>query len=534
MPIDDGDKVAVRRALISVSDKTGIVDFCQRLAALEVALLATGSTARLLQEQGLSVCEAADYTGQPEILGGRVKTLHPRIHGGILARRDRDRTAMQEQDILPIDLVVGNLYPFEKVAAAPDSRFEQLLENIDIGGPALLRAAAKNHAWVGAVVEPGDYEPVAAELEANDACLSRARRFQLACKAFAHTANYDANIANYLGAVDDRGRQNADFPQTWTAQFHRRAVLRYGENPHQKAAFYTEPAPANGTLAAARQLQGKELSYNNMADSDAGLECVLQFAEPACVIVKHANPCGAALGDSAHTAWQRAYAADPVSAFGGIIAFNRPLDADTAAAILKQQFAEIILCPEASPEALAVCARKPALRLLRYGQRCPSAAPCAPPVQLNLKRVSGGLLMQDNDRGAASEQALCQVTARAPEEAERRDLLFAWRVVKFVKSNAVVYCRRGQTVGIGAGQMSRIYSARIAAIKARDAKLSLSGAVMASDAFFPFRDSVDQAAEMGIRAIIQPGGSRRDQEIINAADGHGISMLFTGMRHFLH
>ena len=534
MPIDDGDKVAVRRALISVSDKTGIVGFCQRLAALDVALLATGSTARLLQTHGLSIREVAEYTGQPEILGGRVKTLHPRIHGGILARRDRDRDVLQEQDILPIDLVVGNLYPFEKIIADPDSQLEQVVENIDIGGPALLRAAAKNHAWVAAVVEPGDYELVAGELEANGACLSRARRFQLACKAFAHTANYDANIANYLGAVDDRGVQNADFPRTWTAQFHRQAILRYGENPHQKAAFYREPMPAKGTLAATRQLQGKALSYNNIADSDAGLECVLQFTEPACVIVKHANPCGVALGDSARTAWQRAYAADPVSAFGGIIAFNRPLDADTATAILDQQFAEVILCPEASPEALTVCASKPALRLLRYGRRCPPDTPCAPPARLNLKRVSGGLLVQDNDRGTASEQTLRQVTTRAPEETERQDLLFAWQVVKFVKSNAVVYCRSGQTVGIGAGQMSRIYSARIAAIKARDADLSLSGAVMASDAFFPFRDSVDQAAEMGIRAIIQPGGSRRDQEIINAANGHGISMLFTGVRHFLH
>ena len=529
------DKLPIRRALISVSDKTGIIDFSQRLVKLGVELLSTGGTAALLRDHSMPVTEVATYTGQAEIMGGRVKTLHPKIHGGLLARRGVDEAVMEEQGIPPIDLVVVNLYPFEQTVIRPDSCFSDAVEQIDIGGPAMLRSAAKNHDAVAVIVAPCDYRQVLDTLEANDAHLDRAIRFRLARKVFAHTANYDANIANYLGALDKDGNQEAAFPEIWTTQFHLQTILRYGENPHQEAAFYSEANPAQGTLAAARPLQGKALSYNNIADSDAAWECVLQFSEPACVIVKHANPCGAALADTPLLAYQRAHACDPDSAFGGIIALNRPLDEETATAILSQQFVEVIITPEATPEATRVCAEKPMIRLLECGWRCPDpATPCAPPAQLNLKRVSGGVLLQDNDRHTGRNCNLHQASERPADENERRDLLFAWRVAKFVKSNAIVYCQAGQTKGIGAGQMSRVYSARIAAIKARENGFELGGAVMASDAFFPFRDSVDQAAELGISAIIQPGGSRRDREVIAAANERDIAMLFTGVRHFLH
>ncbi len=524
----------IRRALISVYDKRDVVDFCTGLAALGVELLSTGGTARLLREAGLAPVEVSDYTGFPELMGGRVKTLHPRIHAALLGRPGQDEAVMREHEILPIDLLAVNLYPFEQVVRDADCELERALEHIDIGGPAMLRAAAKNHAAVAAVVDSADYPSLLQELRANAGALGRATRFRLACKAFAHTAAYDGNISNYLGALDMQGQRGADFPSVYTMQFQRGDALRYGENPHQRAAFYRQfPAP-QGSLAAATKLQGKALSYNNFADSDTALECALQFAEPACVIVKHLNPCGVAIADTLLSAYERAYATDPVSAYGGIIACNRELDESTASAILERQFAEVIIAPAVSSAARTVLAGKPALRVLAAGVRCASGSPCAPEPQLVMRRVSGGLLLQDAD-----EQLLCAgeprcVSSSSPTEAQMADLLFAWRVAKFVRSNAIVYCREGRTIGVGAGQMSRVYSARIAALKAEESGLEVAGSVMASDAFFPFRDSIDQAAELGISAVIQPGGSRRDEEVIRAAEEHGMVMLFTGTRHFLH
>ena len=517
----------VQRALVSVSDKTGIVELCQTLAALDIDILSTGGTARLLAEHDIRVTEVADYTGFPEMMDGRVKTLHPRIHAGLLGRRGTDDAVMRAHGIGPIDLLVVNLYPFEATIARPGCGFAEALENIDIGGPALLRAAAKNHAAVTVLTDPADYAPVLAELKANDGGVSAATRFRLAQTAFALTARYDANVSNYLGA------QNAErvplaYPLTYTTQFKRRQTLRYGENPHQSAALYTEPAPPAGALAGARQLQGRPLSYNNLADADAALECVLALDAPACVIVKHANPSGAAQGDSALAAYERAYKTDPAAAFGGIIAFNNKLDGATVRAIIERQFVEVILAPEVAPDCGAALAARPGVRLLETGYRK------APLAALGLKRISGGLLVQDSDAGEIAGSDLKVVTRRQPAEAELTDLLFAWWVVKYVKSNAIVYAKDGMTLGIGAGQMSRIYSARIAAQKAGDEKLALAGAVMASDAFFPFRDGLDVAAAAGIRAVIQPGGSVRDAEVIAAADEHEIAMVFTGMRHFLH
>ncbi|HEY8553018.1 MAG TPA: bifunctional phosphoribosylaminoimidazolecarboxamide formyltransferase/IMP cyclohydrolase [Burkholderiales bacterium] len=521
---------AIRRALISVSDKTGIVDFARALAARGVEILSTGGTARLLADAGVRVVEIAQHTGFPEMLDGRVKTLHPRVHAGVLARRDEPAhmAALAQHDIPPIDLVVVNLYPFERTVARDDCTLAEAIENIDIGGPTLLRAAAKNHAAVTVVVESADYDVVLAEMDANANAVTAATRFRLAVKAFEHTARYDGAIANYLGALAPDGART-DFARTLNLQLRLSTVLRYGENPHQRAAFYVEHSPPAGSIASAHRLQGKELSFNNIADADAALECVKAFERPACVIVKHANPCGVAVADSLAAAYDAAYATDPTSAFGGIIAFNRPLDGATARAIVARQFVEVIVAPEIDDEARSALASKANVRLLACGAW---AAPAAP--AWDLRRVSGGVLLQDADTARIAPEQLKVVTRRAPSDAELRDLLFAWRVVKHVKSNAIVYCRDERTIGIGAGQMSRVDSARLAILKARDAGLEVRGSVMASDAFFPFRDGLDQAAAAGVTAVIQPGGSMRDQEVIAAADEHGIAMVFTGVRHFRH
>ena len=519
--------VTVRRALISVSDKSGIVEFCKELDRSGVAMISTGGTFKLLKSHDIRVADVSGYTGFPEIMGGRVKTLHPKIHGGLLGRPGQDDDIMEELDIPPIDLVVVNLYPFEATVSRADCTMDEAVENIDIGGPTMLRAAAKNYASTGVIVDAADYPAVLKELRENANQLGEETCFRLAQKVFAHTANYDANVANYLGALghDGAGR---NYPDTYTTQFRLAQELRYGENPHQSAAFYTEPEPAAGTLAAARQLQGKALSYNNLADADAALECVSGFDEPACVIVKHANPCGVAVAESVQDAYAAAYATDPTSAFGGIIAFNRNLDRDTAQNIIGQQFVEVILAPELEDGVLPIMQTRPGVRVLVTGKRA------ADPAQLELKRVSGGLLVQDSDTGMVKPEQLNMVSRRKPTADELQDLLFAWQVVKYVKSNAIVYASARRTVGIGAGQMSRVYSARIAAIKAADAGLEVAGAVMASDAFFPFRDSIDAAAEAGIKAVIQPGGSVRDKEVVAAADEHDMAMAFTSMRHFRH
>jgi len=517
----------VKRALVSVSDKSGIIEFCRELQKLGIDILSTGGTARLLLEQGIKVTDVSDHTGFPEIMDGRVKTLHPKIHGGLLGRRGLDDAVMQEHGIAPIDLVVVNLYPFEATVSRQDCTLAEAIENIDIGGPTMIRAAAKNHAWVGVLVDTGDYGHVLAELRENNCCLSDATRFNLAKKVFSHTASYDGAVSNYLGGIDSSGNFT-DYPDTYTLQFSKSQELRYGENPHQTAAFYRQANATAGTLASARQLQGKELSYNNIADTDAALECVLGLTEPACVIVKHANPCGVALGESSLQAYEKAYATDPVSAFGGIIAFNRKLDAATAEAIIGRQFVEVIIAPEIEDDALVVTASKTNIRVLAVGFRQHQLQ------QLELKRVSGGLLVQDSDTGVITSKNLKVVSKRAPTIEELQDMLFTWHVAKYVKSNAIVYGKQNRTIGIGAGQMSRVYSARIAAIKAEDAGLEVKGSVMASDAFFPFRDGIDSAAEVGIAAVIQPGGSVRDEEVIAAADEHGMAMVFTGMRHFRH
>ncbi|MCH8846741.1 MAG: bifunctional phosphoribosylaminoimidazolecarboxamide formyltransferase/IMP cyclohydrolase [Proteobacteria bacterium] len=517
----------IKRALVSVSDKTGIVEFASQLASRDIIILSTGGTARLLADAGIEVIEISDYTGFPEIMDGRVKTLHPKIHGGLLARRGTDDAVMAENNIEPIDLVVVNLYPFEATVNQSDCTLADAIENIDIGGPTMLRSAAKNHAYVGAVVDAADYENIIDEIDNHDGSLTDETRFYLAQKVFAHTANYDANVSNYLGAISTDG-EDLDYPLTFTSQFRKLQELRYGENPHQTAAFYTQQNPPSGTIAASEQRQGKALSYNNIADTDAALECVLSYQEAACVIVKHANPCGVAVGENVRQAYERAYQTDPISAFGGIIAFNCPLDEETAKAIIERQFVEVIIAPSVSKEALDVLSVKENIRVLEAGIRETVLQ------QLTMKRVSGGLLIQDNDRGFIERDDLTIVSKRPPTEKEFEDLLFAWKVVKYVKSNAIVYAKDKQTIGIGAGQMSRIYSARIAAIKAEDEGLEVSGSVMASDAFFPFRDGIDAAAKAGVTAIIQPGGSIRDDEVIAAVDEANMAMVFTSMRHFLH
>ncbi len=524
--------MTVSRALISVSDKTGIVDFAKALASLNIEILSTGGTYKLLKDNQVPVIEVSEHTGFPEMMDGRVKTLHPKIHGGILARRGLDEAVMQQYNIAPIDLVIVNLYPFAATVAKPDCTLADAIENIDIGGPTMVRAAAKNHASVGIVVNASDYDQVIAELK-TDGALSYNTRFDLAVKAFEHTAQYAGMIAQYLGARVDKTEGEADqFSRTFNLQLKKAQDLRYGENPHQSAAFYVDPVAKEASVATAKQLQGKELSYNNIADTDAALECVKSFAKPACVIVKHANPCGVAVSlDGIRAAYDLAYATDTESAFGGIIAFNRELDVATAQAIVDRQFVEVIIAPGIAEGVLEVTGAKKNVRVLVCGE-LPNIDERA--AQLDFKRVNGGLLVQDQDLGMIKASDLKVVTERAPSEQEIDDLIFAWKVAKYVKSNAIVYAKNRQTIGVGAGQMSRVNSARIAAIKAEHAGLVVEGAVMASDAFFPFRDGIDNAAKAGIKCIIQPGGSMRDEEVIAAANEHGIAMVFTGMRHFRH
>ena len=512
----------VRRALLSVSDKRNLIPFAERLSALGVEILSTGGTCRELQQAGITAIEVSAKTGFPEIMGGRVKTLHPTIHGGLLGRRGIDDEVMQEHGIEPIDLLAVNLYPFEETISRPDTTFDDAIENIDIGGPAMIRAASKTHSDVAVVVDPNDYDAIATAIE--DDTLDAVQRRRLAAKAYAHTANYDAAITRYLSSSLDESPLGERFLYSGA----RLQTLRYGENPHQDAAFYRDQSACPGSLASARQHQGKALSYNNIADSDAALACVRQFDEPACVIVKHANPCGVAIDVSVQAAYERAFSTDPTSAFGGIIAFNRALDAATAQAIIDQQFVEVIVAPEIAADALEVLSEKKNVRVLETGEHSNDAG------GFDFKKVSGGLLVQGSDYGVIAESDLKVVTRVAPDDKQIIDLLFAWKVAKYVKSNAIVFCTDKMTIGVGAGQMSRVYSTRIAAIKASDEDLSVTGSVLASDAFFPFRDGIDSAAETGIAAIIQPGGSMRDDEVIAAADEHGLAMVFTGMRHFRH
>ena len=524
--MNDTQLAPVKQALISVSDKTGIVEFAQSLANQGVALLSTGGTYKLLKDAGLAVREVSSYTGFPEMMDGRVKTLHPKVHGGILGRRGIDNAVMSKHAIETIDMVVVNLYPFEATIAKPDCTQEDAIENIDIGGPTMVRSAAKNHQDVTIVVDAADYPRILAEMQANNGCTEYQTRFDLAIKAFEHTARYDAAIANHFGQFVAGGEPQ--FPRTYTRQYRKLQGMRYGENPHQNAAFYAETPAVPASIANTKQVQGKELSYNNVADTDAALECVKVFSETACVIVKHANPCGVATGASTLEAYEKAFATDPESAFGGIIAFNRTLDEATARAIVDRQFVEVIIAPSVDESALPVLAQKTNVRVLT------TAGWDATAPALDIKQVNGGILLQDRDLGLITEADVRVVSKRTPSPSEMADLLFAWRVAKFVKSNAIVYAKNQQTVGVGAGQMSRVNSARIAAIKAEHAGLEVKGSVMASDAFFPFRDGIDNAAGVGIAAVIQPGGSIRDEEVIAAADEANIAMVFTGMRHFRH
>jgi phosphoribosylaminoimidazolecarboxamide formyltransferase/IMP cyclohydrolase len=527
-------EVRVRRALLSVSDKTGIVEFARGLAALGIELVSTGGTCRQLREAGLEVREVAELTGFPEMMAGRVKTLHPGVHGGLLGREDgagggEDAAVMAEHGIAPIDLLAVNLYPFEAATADPDCDLATAIENIDIGGPAMVRSAAKNHARVAVVTDPADYDRVLESLANDEGRTSRGLRHELAARAFSHTAGYDSAIADWLGRRDSDGAARR-FPDRLHLTGGEAEPLRYGENPHQQAVFYRQRNAGPGTLGAARQLHGKALSYNNIADTDAALECVFAFAEPACVIVKHANPCGVAVAPTPGEAYDRAFRTDPTSAFGGIIAFNRELDGETAARIVERQFVEVIIAPVVSPAAREAVAVKKNVRLLECGR--PDAVD--PAGTLAIRQVSGGMLVQEPDVRDIGEQGLTVVSARQPDAGELADLRFAWVVAHYVKSNAIVYARDAMTIGVGAGQMSRVYSARIAGIKAADEDLEVKGAVMASDAFFPFRDGIDAAAAAGITAVIQPGGSVRDEEVIAAADEADMAMVFTHMRHFRH
>ena len=529
----------IRRALLSVSDKTGIVEFAQALHSQGVEILSTGGTAKLLMNNNIPVIEVSEHTGYPEMMDGRVKTLHPKIHGGILGRRDTDEAVMREHDITPIDLVAVNLYPFADTVKKENCAFDDAIENIDIGGPTMVRAAAKNHRDVTIIVNAADYPIVLQDMLQNHGAVSAERRFSLAVTAFEHTAQYDGMIANYFGTMlpaysaqeqeNDVPGSSALFPRTFNMQFTKKQDLRYGENSHQDAAFYVENSVAESSVATAQQLQGKPLSYNNIADTDAALECVKEFDAPACVIVKHANPCGVAVGTSILDAYQRAFQTDPTSAFGGIIAFNHTLDATTAKAIIDQQFVEVIIAPAIAPDAVQVLSSKKNIRVLQSGSWQGQLTD-----EFDMKRVNGGILLQERDFGMVERETLTTVTAKQPTEQQLEDLLFTWKVAKYVKSNAIVYAKNLMTVGIGAGQMSRVYSAKIAGIKARDENLIVVGSVMASDAFFPFRDGIDAAAEAGVSAVIQPGGSMRDDEVIAAANEHGIAMVFTGMRHFKH
>ena len=515
----------MKRALISVSDKTGIIDLARALHEAGVEILSTGGTAALLKQSGIPVMEVASYTGFPEMLDGRLKTLHPRIHGGLLGRPDRpdDRVAMRDAGIGAIDFLVVNLYPFERTSRDPSASPAQVIEQIDIGGPAMLRSAAKNHEHVLPVVDSADYGVVVEALK-NPATITPEMRRGLAAKVFAHTARYDGLIARYLAGETETAES---LPEVLNLTFVKRYAMRYGENPHQRAAFYETPGASPASIAQATKIQGKEMSFNNVADADAALECVRVFAEPACVIVKHANPCGAALGETVAAAYDRAYATDPTSAFGGIIAVNRPLDETTASLIVARQFVEVIIAPEVSAQAARVLAGKPGIRVLVVNMSEPMHT------GLDTRRVSGGLLVQDRDVPEARVK-LDPVSRRRPTPAETRDLVFAWRIAQFVKSNAIVFARDGRTIGIGAGQMSRVDSARVAVWKAEEAGLDVKGSVLASDAFFPFRDGLDSAAAAGVTAVIQPGGSVRDAEVIAAACEHDIAMVFTGRRHFRH
>lgn len=529
----------IRRALLSVSDKTGIVEFAQALHSQSVEILSTGGTAKLLIKNNIPVVEVSEHTGHPEIMDGRVKTLHPKVHGGILGRRDKDETVMREHDIMPIDLVAVNLYPFADTVSKENCTFDDAIENIDIGGPTMVRAAAKNHRDVTIIVNAADYSVVLEDMRTNQGAVSAERRFSLAVTAFEHTAQYDGMIANYFGTMlpaysaqgqdNDVSRSSALFPRTFNMQFTKKQDLRYGENSHQDAAFYVENSVTESSVATAQQLQGKPLSYNNIADTDAALECVKEFDAPACVIVKHANPCGVAVGTSILDAYQRAFQTDPTSAFGGIIAFNQTLDATTAKVIIDQQFVEVIIAPAVASDAVQVLSSKKNIRVLQSGSWRGQLTD-----EFDMKRVNGGILLQERDFGMVELEALTTVTTKQPTEQQLADLLFTWKVAKYVKSNAIVYAKNLMTVGIGAGQMSRVYSAKIAGIKAQDENLVVAGSVMASDAFFPFRDGIDAAAEAGVSAIIQPGGSMRDDEVIAAANEHGIAMVFTDMRHFKH
>jgi len=520
------DRLPIRRALLSVSDKTGLVELAQALAGRGIELLSTGGSAKALRDAGLAVRDVSDVTGFPEIMNGRVKTLHPKIHGGLLGRAGIDDAVMAEHGIAPIDLLVLNLYPFERVSADARNSFDDVIENIDIGGPAMLRAAAKNFAHVAVATDPSQYVALLDELAANAGTLSAKTRFALSVAAFNRVAQYDACISDYLSSIQHDGQRSA-FPAQLNGSYVKIMDLRYGENPHQQGAFYRDLYPVAGTLATFKQLQGKELSYNNLGDADAAWECVRQFARPACVIVKHANPCGVAEGAACGDAYELAYATDPTSAFGGILAFNTRLDAATTKAILDRQFVEVLIAPEFDAAALAYCARKANVRVLQIPHGDGAN-------MFDVKRVGSGLLMQSADDRVVTRDELNVVTQRAPSEAEFSDLLFAWRVAKYVKSNAIVYAKESRTIGIGAGQMSRVVSAKIAGLKADEAGLVVTGSVMASDAFFPFRDGLDAAAAAGIKAVIQPGGSMRDNEVIAAADEHGLAMVFTGVRHFRH
>jgi phosphoribosylaminoimidazolecarboxamide formyltransferase/IMP cyclohydrolase len=517
----------VRRALLSVSDKTGLTELARELVRQGIEILSTGGTASALASAGVPVREIASYTGFPEVLGGRVKTLHPKIHGGLLGRRGVDEAVMASHQIEPIDLLVVNLYPFAATIARPGCTLAEAIESIDIGGPAMLRAAAKNHESVAVVVDPADYPALLNELTRHEGATTLQTRARLAAKAFAHTAQYDTLIARYLS--QGQRKASEQLPQTLLLLYDKALDLRYGENPHQQAALYRDPHATGASIASARVLQGKDLSFNNIADGDTALECVRRLETPACVIVKHANPCGAAIASSALEAYQRAYRTDPTSAYGGIIAFNCELDGPTARAIVERQFVEVLAAPVISAEAAPLLAGRPGIRVLATGDLGSAAHD-----ELEMRSVTGALLAQTRDVATLTPSDCKVVSRRQPTQEEITDLLFAWRICQYVKSNAIVYARDRSTIGIGAGQMSRVYSSLLAAMKARDEKLTVKGAVMASDAFFPFRDGIDVAAEQGIAAVIQPGGSKRDAEVIAAADSHGMAMLFTGIRHFRH
>ena len=513
--------MSIKRALISVSDKSGIAEFAKSLSLLNIEIVSTGGTAKLLQENNISVIEVSDFTSYPEMMDGRVKTLNPKIHGGILARRGKDEEVMLNNEIKPIDLVVVNLYPFQETVNNPNASDEEIIENIDIGGPAMLRSSAKNHISVTVVVDASDYKVVLDEITKNGDTSLETRK-SLALKTFEHTAQYDGAIANYLGKMDD------GFSNTINLQFVKSQTMRYGENPHQSAAFYKEANLLEASVSSSHQIQGKPLSYNNLADADAALECVRDFEEPSCVIIKHANPCGVATRSNIFDAYQSAYLTDPTSAFGGIIAFNRELDKETAQSIIEKQFVEVIIAPKINDSAKNVLLSKENVRVLECGE-LKKAEPA-----FDYKKISGGLLIQDKDLITLNSEDMKCVSSNQPSDTQIKDLLFAWKVAKYVKSNAIVYAKNQMTIGIGAGQMSRIYSAKIAGIKAADESLKVKGSVMASDAFFPFRDGIDAAAQAGIKAIIHPGGSMRDDEVIAAANEHNIAMIFTGIRHFKH